>query len=277
MAKIQLVCDTVCDLPAEYIKNNNIRTIKVPCIINGEEVFDISNQQLFEFVKQNGELPKTAAPSLVYYESYFEPLCKESDHVIFLCMSSGISSAYSNIIQLESTYKNLHIIDSKNLSGGIGLLLLQSINAIEKSVDIATLIDTLQQSVNSIKGSFILDTLSYLHKGGRCSTISLLGANLLKLKPQIVLNEGKMLLAKKFKGKIELAITDYCEHILLEKDKIAKDYIIIAYTTENTDILNAMAQKFKAVGIDSILCVQASSTIASHCGPNTYGVFYIEN
>lgn len=274
MKKIVVACDTVCDLPKEFKEKYDIKFLSVPIMLDGKEHFNLTNDEIFNFVKRTGELPKTAAPSFEYYKSFLLPLAKENDYVIFFSMSSGISSAYNICSILEKQLDNLTIIDSKNLSGGIALQVIECLKEIDAGLPADEIAANAKSRVEKVASSFVINTLNYLHKGGRCSTLSLLGANLLKIKPQIVMDNGVMVLAKKFRGKLEAVIEDYLNAEFSNNNDINLNQIIIAYTTVYEELHKKIAQKLKSLGFDKVYFVLASSTIASHCGENTFGFFY---
>ena len=190
-------------------------------------------------------------------------------------MSSGISSACSHAIEASKELENVFVVDTKSLSTGIALL---AINARELAQSGATAQEVYNKAIEQtakVQASFVVKKLDYLHKGGRCSSIALLGANLLHIRPQIVLNDGKMMSNKKYLGKMEKVIASYCKDVLTQNPDTDKKYAFITYTTATEGMVAAAKDALNSAGFETIYETTAGATITSHCGEDTLGILFL--
>lgn len=277
--KIIISTESTCDLSKELIEKNNISIIPYSVILGDEVVSDNSDvpAKIFEYVERTKVLPKTSAINEQSYSEYFENLLNENDAVIHICLSSGLSSSYSHAVNAASKFKNVYVIDSLSLSTGIGLLVLyakQLANAGETPEEIA---HKVRDRVPYVQASFVVDRLDYLYKGGRCNALSLFGANLLKLHPQIIVTGGLMKPGKKYRGKMDKVIEKYCEDTLNEFNHGDKSMAFVTYTTATLEMANAAKTALKNAGFENIYETTAGGTITSHCGENVLGILYIND
>lgn len=273
--KINVCCDSSCDLPKGYAENNGIKTLYIPVIIKGEEHLNVDNNMLFDSVKETGELPKTAAPSKDDFVKFFGQYPKD-EKVIMFTLSSELSSLYSHAKEAEQEFDNVTVIDSQNLSSGIALQVLACVDDVNDGMSFDDVVKRALDRVKKANATFVIDTLKYLHKSGRCSTLKLLGANLLKIKPEISVIDGKMTMTKKYKGKINNVIKDYASDKMSISDT-NKKYIFITHTMQDDSILDEITRVCREHGYENVYETTASSTIAVHCGENTLGLLFLQN
>ena len=200
---------------------------------------------------------------------------KENDAIVHFCLSSGISSACSNAKLAAAELKNVHVIDSKSLSTGIALLAIYARELANEGKLAEEIVDLCEERVNDVQASFVVKKLDYLHKGGRCSSVALLGANLLQIRPEIVVKDGKMSSAKKYLGKMEKVIEKYCKDVLTENQNPDKKYAFVTYTTASEEMVNIAKTALQNAGFETIYETQAGATITSHCGENTLGILFL--
>lgn len=273
---IKISMESTCDLTEELIKQNNFSIIPYSIIL-GEEVITDNQQsqnQIFEYVKRTNKLPKTSAINVMQYEHYFAELSKEFDAVIHITLSGELTSSVANAIAASQQFNNVFVVDSKSLSTGISLLALYAKNLISEGLTAQEIVKKLNAKVNKVQASFIVERLDYLYKGGRCNAISLLGANLLKIRPQIVLENGKMKPAKKYRGKMDKVIADYCQDVLAENNA-DKTVAFITYTTATQDMIDNAKSALKKANFKIIYETRAGGTITSHCGENVLGILFL--
>ena len=216
--KIALSCESTVDLPKEMLEKNNINTIPF-CIVFGEDSEPDGEgvqQKIFDYVTKTGELAKTSAINEAQYEEYFQGLLKDYDAIIHITLSSKITSSIKNA---ESAAEKIgkdkvKIIDSLSLSTGIALQALFARKLIDEGLDLDTIVERIENRRLDVQASFVLCKLNYLHKGGRCSGMAVFGANLLKIKPEITLKEGSMVVGKKYIGTLSHALNSYCDNLL---------------------------------------------------------------
>lgn len=276
---IVITADSTCDLSPELINKHNI--IILPLYITMDEKslkdgVEIYPQDIYEYFDKTGQVPKTAACSVEDYLNLFKPLAESGKTVIHLNISHGFSSCYQNAVIAAQEFKNVYVIDSQNLSTGIGLLVLKAAELAEKQTDAEQIVDILNETIPKVEASFVIDTLTYLHKGGRCSTVAKLGANLLKLKPCIEVSDGLMHVGKKYRGSLDKCINQYVEDRLNGRTDIDKSRIFITHTQYDPKLVEAVAKAVKAHGFSEILETTAGCTITNHCGPNTLGILFIK-
>lgn len=281
MNNIKLFSDSTCDLPKELLDKLNISIIPL-YVVFGDETFkdgnDINVEGLYEKVDKLDILPKTSAPSPIDFYNAFKPYIDKGDSIIYIGLSSKLSSTILNakIIEDEFQDSDITIIDSKNLSAGIGLLLLKAYELIESGMDKENIVEEIKSLVSKVKTSFIVDDFDFLHKGGRCSSIQSLMGGLLKIKPILKVNDGNIILGQKPRGKKRKAIDLTLQNIYKNKDSIDLNRIIVGESMAIEDSLYIKEQLEKNMNFKEILLIEAGCVISSHCGKNTTGIYYIE-
>ena len=244
----------------------------------GEELrhdgIDVTPQDLYDYADKTKELPKTSAINEVEYEEFFARKLKDNDAVIHFCLSSEISSACSNAQRAAEKFNNVYVIDSKSLSSGTGLLVLSCVDKIKEGKDLETILKEINEEVPKVQASFLIDTLKYLHKGGRCSGVAKIGAAMFSIKPRISLINGKMEVTKKYMGSINSCLIKYCKDMLKEVEP-NKDRVFVTYSSPVDPARETIINMLKEDGFKDIIECRACSTICTHCGPKTLGVLYI--
>lgn len=277
--RIAISAESTIDLPKNLLEEYKISTIPFQVLLGENEYKDgeITPNDIFEFVKANKILPKTSAINQSQYKEYFENLLKENDAIVHICLSSKLSSTCSNAKAVASELDNVYVIDSKSLSTGIALLAIYASKLAMQGVSAEEVYNQTLNQVDNVQASFIIDKLDYLHKGGRCSAITYFGANLLNIHPQIILQDGAMIVHKKYRGKLVKLISEYCNDTLNEFNNHNLDIAFITYTTATEDMLNSARTALKERGFKTIYETTAGATITSHCGEQTLGILYLTN
>ncbi len=277
--KIAITAESTIDLTQELKNKFDIITLPFTVILGDKDYRDgeITSADIFEFVEKNNILPKTSAINAQQYTEFFEGVLKDYDAVVHFCLSSCISSACSNARLAASEMKNVYVVDTKSLSTGIALLAIMGrelANAGKNPEEIANLC---QEKTKDVQASFVVKKLNYLHKGGRCSSIALLGANLLSIRPEIILKDGAMISNRKYMGKMEKVISSYCKDVLKDHNNPIKKYAFVTYTTATEEMVNIAKTALKDAGFETIFETTAGATITSHCGENTLGILFLDN
>ena len=277
--KIAISVETTADLSKELIKKYDINVI--PFTIDlGEKMAkdgDITPDEIFAYVDETGILPKTSAINQFEFEEYFGKLIKKYDAIIHLSLSDRLSSAYSNACMCTRKINNLYVINSKSLSTGIGLLAIYAATLRDKGLSLTEIVEAVDKRIPYIQASFVVNTLSYLNKGGRCSSLQHLGAMLLRLKPQIVVNDGAMELGKKYRGKSSACVEEYCKDTLEEFTNPDKSIVFVTHSHASDDMIQTCVDWLKESGFKNILVTVAGATITSHCGPKTIGILFFND
>ena len=276
--KIAITTDSSCDLTTEQHKRINLFKIPYKVILGEEEFIDgqtIDQDKIYEYVKKTKNLPKTTCINEIEYEEFFKNVLKDFDALIHINLSFGLSSSGNNarLAAEEIGTDKVKVIDSESLSSGVALLVLSCHDKIQEGKDLQTIVQELEEEKKKVQASFVINTLSFLHKGGRCSSLQLLGANLLGIKPRISLKDGKMGMTKKYTGKINQVALKYFDDIIKECPPNKKR----AFVTYSSPVpaKDEMIKRLNDMGFEEVAECQASSTICSHCGPETIGVLYI--
>lgn len=280
--KIIVTTDSTSDISNEFQKKYEISVMPLTVNLGNDEFLDgktITNEDIFEFVEKKNILPKTAARSPQQYKEFFEEAIKlyNADKVIHISLSSELSSSYQNAKLATEGDDRVEVIDSLSLSSGSGLLVLSAVDKIKQGKTFEEIVGLIKEEVNKVQASFILNDLRYLYKGGRCSALSVLGANILRIKPKIKLADGKMGVDKKYMGKLETVIDKYVDDLLNDHPNPIKNRVFVTYTSTTDNINNSIKTKLEEKGFKEIIFNTAGSTIASHCGKNCLGVLFIDN
>ena len=277
--KIALSAESTVDFQSDLIKKYDLNITPFTILLGDKcaEDGDITTQEIIEFVNKNNVLPKTSAVNESQYDEFFAKLLKDNDAIIHFTISSEISSAYNNAVNSSKKFKNVYIVDSRSLSTGIGLQVIYARKLIDKGLDIQEIYEKCQKRVPSVQASFILKRLDYLYKGGRCSSLALLGANILKIRPQIIVKDGKMISGKKYRGEYEHNVISYVNDTLEQFNNPDLEEVFITYTTANPDTVAKVKEILSERGFKNIHETNANATITSHCGENTIGILYIND
>ena len=278
--KIAISAESTIDLTSELLEKYNIHTTPFTVLLGDDMRLDgdLKTDEIFEYVQKTKILPKTSAINEFQYTEHFTKLLEEYDAIVHISLSSEISSACSNAKNAASKLQNVYIIDSRSLSTGIALLAIYASKLAANGKISATEITKLvTERVPHVQASFIVERLDYLHKGGRCSSIALLGANLLKIRPQIVVKDGKMQSAKKYRGNIDKVIEDYAKDVVEQFNTPDLSVAFVTYTTATEGMIAAAKKALQDKGFKEIYETKAGATIASHCGEHTLGVLYIND
>ncbi len=277
--KIAISAESTIDLTKELLNKFDIKTLPFTVILGDKEYKDgeISSWDIFDFVEKNGILPKTSAINSQQYTEFFMGLKKDYDAVVHFCLSSGISSACNNAKLAAGELENVFVVDTKSLSTGIALLAILGRELALDGKSAEEIVQICEKRTADVQASFVVKKLNYLHKGGRCSSIALLGANLLSIRPEIILQDGKMISNKKYLGKMEKVISTYCKDVLKDNPTPNKKYAFVTYTTATEEMVNNAKSALEEAGFETIYETKAGATITSHCGENTLGILFLNS
>ena len=281
MKPTKITCDSTCDLTVELYEKYQIRPL--PLIVNmGDASYrdgvDVDAEQVFEFVAKTGELPKTSAGSVGTYLDAFREYVEAGSQVVHISLSSELSSSYQNACIAAETVGDVFVVDSKSLSTGSGHLAVLAAELVSAGLSAKEIAAALEDMRERLDVSFVLQTLEYLHKGGRCSGVAAFGANMLKLRPEIQVTNGKMGVGRKYRGSAEKSILDYVRGRLEGRTDIRLDRIFITHSGVTPEILEKVKALVKELQpFDEVLETRAGCTISSHCGPSCLGVLFFRN
>ena len=277
--RVKIISDSTCDLSPELLERYDIAITPLCVIKDGKEFHDgvdITPADIFAHVDGGGELCSTAAVSQFEYTQMFTRYAKEYDEVVQINIGSNFSCCYQNACLAAQEFDNVFVVDSENLSTGQGLLVVAAAKLAQQGVSGIEIAERVRALVPKVEASFLIERLDYMRKGGRCSTVAALGANLLKLKPCIEVREGKMSVCKKYRGSFEKCIRQYVKERLDGREDIATELVFITHAAADTNVVAAAKEETAQYGsFEEVEETQAGCTVSCHCGPNTLGILFV--
>ena len=276
---IKILSDSTCDLSADLLQEHNITLVPLTVIKDGKEYKDgvtITPAEIFAHVAAGGDLCSTSANSVGEYEDKFNEFSEKYDGILMINIGSGFSSCYQNACIAAADFENVKVVDSMNLSTGQGLVVLEACRLAKECTSLEELHEKVQAFAEKVEASFLVDKLDYLAKGGRCSAVAALGANLLNLKPCIEVKNGKMGVVKKYRGKYEKCLATYVKERLAGREDIDRKTLFVTKTEVSDACYEAvMAAVAENGGFENTYETTAGCTVSCHCGPGTLGVLFV--
>ena len=277
--KICISAESTIDLPRDILEEFGIKTVPFTITLGSENGLDgvTTPEEIFDYVDRTGVLPKTSAVNIAQYDEYFKELLKEYDEVIHFSLSSDLSSAYQNACTVASELGHVHVIDSMSLSTGIALLAIYATKLVKEGLGVEEIVKKVSERIPNDQASFVLATVDYLYKGGRCSALAKLGATLFRIRPQIIVNNGKMGPGKKYNGKQVDCVANYCRDTLEQFNNPDLEIGFVTHSGATQDMIDIAVNAMKNRGFKRVLVTTAGATISSHCGPKCLGILYIND
>lgn len=274
-----ITSDSTTDLSRELRERYNVSVMPLKITL-GDKTYtdgvDITPDDIYAHHDKTGELPKTAATNVGDCLEFFKPFTDAGKTVIHFTISSEMSSTYNNACLAAEELGNVYVIDTKNLSTGGGLLVVAAAEMLNTGLSAEETVEKTRALVPCVDASFVIDSLEYLYKGGRCSALAMFGANLLKLKPCIQVKDGKMDVAKKYRGKFSEVLKQYVRDKISDYSDIELDRVFITHAGCDPELVNEIVELVrKEVPFKEVFMTRAGCTVSSHCGSNTLGVLFI--
>lgn len=278
---IKITSDSTSDLSPALLEQYDITVLPL-YVTMGEQTcrdgVDARPEDLFAYVERTGSLPTTAAVNVADYHDCFAQFSPRHEAVIHITISSDFSSCYQNACVAAEGFSNVYVVDSRNLSTGHGLVVLEAALAAQRGEQPEAIVAHLNEVAGQVEASFVVDKLDYLVKGGRCSSAAALGANLLKLKPCIEVVDGRMKVGKKYRGNYDKVLLQYVRERLDGRDDLALDRIFVTHTPCRPETVEAVKAEIQTCApFSEIIETTAGCTISSHCGPNTLGILFLRS
>ena len=282
MKKVCVLTDCTADLTKELYEKNEIEVLPLYVTIGGKtysDGIDITTEEMYEKVKEFGELPRSSAIPPAVFEEKFKELLVSYEQIIYMGIGSGFSGTYNNAIIASHEFpeNKIFVIDSKNLSSGIGLLLLKATKFRDQGFDGAQIKSKIEDLIPRIRTQFAIDTLEYLHKGGRCSGTAKIFGTLLKIKPIIRVENGAMHVAKKPMGKFSRALDIILDYVNHDLENIDPEFVMVTHSLSSVASRYLIDELKKLNHFTNIYETFAGGVISTHCGPKTIGILYIVN
>lgn len=278
--KVKIISDSTCDLSKELIQKYDIEIVPLYVILGNDtrkDGIDVKPDDIYSYVDKNGTLPSTSAVNIPDYQDVFKYWTEQGYEVVHFGISSDFSSSYNNARLAAEEFENVFVVDSRNLSTGQGLVVLHGCEMAQNGASAKEIADECAKITDKVEASFVVNSIDYLFKGGRCSALSAFGANLLQLKPCIEVIDGKMKPGKKYRGNISRVIANYVVDRLQNRDDINKHRIFITHTKCNQEDIDEVRNKIIEIcpDFEEIIETTAGCTVTTHCGPATLGILFI--
>lgn len=277
---VVITSDSTCDLSQELLDRYDIPVIPLTITLGEDTFLDGSSftpLDMYARYKQDGTLPKTSAPSVQEFLDFFSQFTEKGCEVVHLDISSELSNTYNAACMAAEELGHVHVVDSRMLSTGVGLLAIEGAECRDRGMGAQEIAEHLRGLTGKVQTSFVLDTLQFMWKGGRCSAVSALGANLLSLKPGLEMKDGKLGVYKKYRGNIKNVYKQYVKE-RLQGRRVRPGHVFI---TESGEVDDAVLEEIFAlvretIPVQEIHHTMAGCTVSTHCGPKTLGILFIE-
>lgn len=281
---VKIISDSTCDLSKELVEKYNIEILPLHVVLGEKEYLDgvdIKPDDLYKWSDENKVTPKTSAAGIDDVMNVYRKFEKDYDEMVVFAISGSMSTTV-NVMRMAAEELNLEdrvfVVDSENLSTGIGIQVIEAAlmaNAGKTAKEIVAHLDEIKPLV---RASFVVDTLTYLHRGGRCSGVAALAGGALKLHPKIVVEAGAMRPDKKYRGKISKVILEYAKELEEHLLNSHKERVFITHSGCDEETIAGVKEYLESLHhFDEILVTRAGGVVSSHCGPGTLGVLFIEN
>lgn len=279
MARIKILSDSTCDLTPALLQKYDITLTPLTVVKDGKSFrdgVDITPADIFAHVDGGGALCSTSAVSEYEYATFFSRYAPDYDAVVQITIGSGFSACYQNACLAAQGFDNVFVVDSENLSSGQGLLVMEAVRLAEAGQSGEDIARALRELAPKVEASFLVERLDYLYKGGRCSAVAALGANLLGLKPCIEVSGGKMGVCKKYRGSFESAVRQYIRERLEGREDIRPALAFVTHPAAPESVVRAALDTAAQYGsFDQVIETHAGCTVSCHCGPHTLGILFV--
>lgn len=280
---VKIVSDSTCDLSKELIEKYGIEIIPLHVLLGEEEFEDgqnITPDEIYKWSDENKVTPKTSAPSITTVADIFQKCTADGSDIICFSVSDKMSTT-GNVMRMTAEElemdNRIFVVDSANLSTGVGLLILKAADMTRQGKTVKEIVEEIERLKPYVRASFVVDTLTYLHRGGRCSGLAALAGGALKLHPKIVVENGAMSPNKKYRGAMPKVIMSYVKEMEEQLQNAMPERVFITHSGCDADIIEEVTEYLQSLDIfEEILVTRAGSVISSHCGPGTLGVLFIE-
>ena len=276
---VKIIADSTCDLPEALLTQYDITILPLSIVKDGQfyrDRIEITPQDVFAHVDAGGALCSTAAVNVSEFTDCFAQYSSRYDAVICITLSAEMSSCYQNACLAAASFSNVYAVDSRNLSSAQGLISLDAARLAAEGYAGHEIVRMLNEETEKVQSSFLLDRLDYMRKGGRCSAVAALGANLMHLKPCIAVREGKMGVVKKYRGSFEHCMVQYTKELLAQHPDSRNDIAIVVHPAADRSAVDATLRTLKEDSrFKAVYEARTGCTVACHCGPNTIGVMFM--
>lgn len=282
---IEIIADSTCDMTQEELERYHVHLLPLHILLGDDEYRDgpgFDMQKMYAWADAHQSTPKTSAPSLEDMIALLEPILARGGEVIGLPIAAPLSSS-GNVMRVAAeslgAADRVHVVDTKTLSYGIGIMAMKASEMADAGASVDEIIATLESMAERVHVSFVVDTLTYLYRGGRCSGVAALAGNVLRIHPRIaVIDDGSLAPDHKYRGKLHHVIDAYMDDIMPHLENADPEYVAIVYSAGlDQKILDGVRQRVEEMHrFKKIIVGQAGGVITSHCGPGTFGMGYFD-
>ena len=276
--KVRMTADSTCDLSPELVRKYDIGIAPLSVIIDGEvfhDGIDVTPRDIFR-AAEAGKSVRTAAVNTYEYREFFTEQLKNCDQLVHICISSEFSTCYNDAVEAARDFDNVYVVDSRNLSTGSGLLVLEGAEMASKGMEGREIADALKERAGLVDASFVVHTIDYLRRGGRCSGLEALGAKMLHIRPSIIVADGKMHPGEKYRGRYEHYLKHYIGDLLENDSNIDFQRVFVVHSPSEDGLARFAIDTVKSYGLfREVLETMAGCTVCTHCGPDTLGILFM--
>ena len=276
--KVRITADSTCDLSPELLRKYDIALAPLSVIIDGEvfhDGVDVTPRDVFR-AADAGKSVRTAAVNAYEYKEFFGKQLRNCDQLVHICISSEFSTCYADACEAAAETGNVFVVDSRNLSTGSGLLALEGVEMAEKGMAGEAVAEALRGKTGLVDTSFVVRTIDYLRRGGRCSGLEALGAKMLHIRPSIVVRDGKMHPGDKYRGRYEHYLKHYIQDALADDRMIDFRRVFITHSPSEEGLVRFAIDTVKSYGLfQEVMETMAGCTVCTHCGPDTLGIIFM--
>lgn len=279
---VKIIADSTCDLSKDLVEKYDVEILPLNIVLGDEEYQDgvnITPDEIYAWSDEHKTTPKTSAVGIDAAIEVFRRFLEQGKEIVAFAISGDMSTT-ANVMRLAAqeleAADQIHVIDSANLSTGIGQLVIEAAIMAQTGADAGEIAEQIKQLKPRVRASFVVDTLVYLYRGGRCGGLAALAGGALKLHPRISVVDGRMLPGKKFRGKMDHVVMSYVREMEEELKKAKGERVFITHSGCDPEIIAQVRDYLESLGhFDEILVTRAGAVISSHCGPGTLGVLFI--
>lgn len=277
--EVMITTDSTVDLSPELIARFGIEVVPLYVEMEGKtfrDGVDVQPQALYDYYSRTGKLARSSAANIEDYAALFARLTGQGKAVVHINLSSEMSSTHQNARIAAEQYEDVFVIDSRNLSTGIGLVVVHAAQMAQQGISAQEIARRAQEMVSKVDASFVIDAMEYLRAGGRCSAVAAFGANLLKIKPSIQVLDGVMGVSKKYRGALSVCQQRYVEDKLRDLEDIDPSWVFVTHSGMPQEMVDAVLRQVKQTGyFQEVHVTRAGCVISAHCGPGTVGVLFV--
>ena len=275
---IRITADSTCDLSPDLIRKYHVGIVPLSVIIDGQvfhDGVDVTPRDIFR-AAEAGKSVRTAAVNTYEYREFFTEQLKNCDEIVHICISSEFSTCYNDAVEAARHFDHVYVVDSRNLSTGSGLLVLEGAEMAAKGMEGKKIAEVLKNRTGLVDASFVVHTVDYLRRGGRCSGLEALGAKMLHIRPSILVRDGKMHPGEKYRGSYEHYLKHYIADMLADDSTIDFNRVFVTHSPSEEGLVQFAIDTVKSCGLfREVLETMAGCTVCTHCGPNTLGIMFV--